>query len=112
MKEVLSHKENTFIEPSMKHSFKANKTFGHQETGKNLVLQNRFETMDVESNFTAHELPNRRENSTISNPSNNTNNSLSNNFSNKLNSTRLRTQVVINYNSENDNDYQKSKFVP
>ena len=63
MKEVLPHKENTFIEPSRKHSFKANKRFGNQETGKNLVLQNRYdETLDVESNFTAHELPNRREN--------------------------------------------------
>ena len=38
MKEVLLHKENTFIEPSRKHSFKANKRFRNQETDKNLVL--------------------------------------------------------------------------
>ena len=38
MKEVLPHKENTFIEPSRKHSFKANKRFRNQETDKNLVL--------------------------------------------------------------------------
>ena len=55
MKEVLPHKENTFIEPSRKHSFKGNKRFGNQEAGKNLVLENGFETLDVESNFTAHE---------------------------------------------------------
>ena len=65
----------------------------------------------MESNFTAHELPNRRENSSISNPSNNANNSLNNNFSNRLNSTRRRPQVAINQNPENDNDYQGSKFV-
>ena len=112
MKEVLPHKENTFIESSMKHSFKANKRFGNQKTGNNLVLQNHFETLDVESNFMAHELPNRRENLNISNPSNNANNSSNNIFSSKLNSTRGRTQVVINQNLENDNDYRKSKFVP
>ena len=111
MKEVLPHKENTFTEPSRKHSFKANKRFGNQETGKNLVLQNRFETLDVESDFTAHELPNRRQNSNISDPSNNANNSSNNNFSNKLNSTRQRPQVVINQNPENDNNYRKSKFL-
>ena len=111
MKEVLPHKENTLIKSSRKHSFKANKRFGNQETGKNLVLHNRFETLDAESNFTAHELPNRRENSNISNPTNNANNSLNNDFSNKLNSTRRQPQVVINQNPENDNDYRKSKFV-
>ena len=100
------------IEPSRKHSFKANKRFGNQETSKNLVLQNRFETLDVKSDFTAHELPNHRKNSNISNPSINANNSLNNNFSNKINSTRQRPQVVINRNPENDNDYRKSKFVP
>ena len=88
MKEVLPHKENTFIEPSRKHSFKANKRLSNQQTGKNVVFQNRFEILDVESNFTAHEIPNRRENLNISNPSKNANNSLSNNFSNKRNSTR------------------------
>ena len=112
MKVVLPHKENTLIKSSRKHSFKANKRFGNQETGKNLVLHNRFETLDAESNFTAHELPNRRENSNISNPTNNANNSLNNDFSNKLNSTRRQPQVVINQNPENDNDYRKSKFVP
>ena len=61
-KEVLPHKENTFIESSRKHNFKANKRFGNQKTGNNLVLQNRFEILDVEGNFMAHELPNRREN--------------------------------------------------
>ena len=65
----------------------------------------------MESNFTAHELPNRRENSSISNPSNNANNSLNNNFWNRLKSTRRRPQVAINQNPENDNDYQGSKFV-
>ena len=44
MNEVLPHKESTVIEPSRKHSFKAHKRHGNQETGKNLVLQNRFET--------------------------------------------------------------------
>ena len=112
MKEVLPHKKNTFIEPIRKHSFKANKRFRNQETDKNLVLQNRFETLDVESNFTAHEFRNCRENSNVSNLSNCTNNSLSNNFSSKLNSTRQRPQEVINQNPENDNDYRKSKFVP
>ena len=112
MKVVLPHKENTLIKSSRKHSFKANKRFGNQETGKNLVLHNRFETLDAESNFTAHELPNRRQNSNISNPTNNANNSLNNDFSNKLNSTRRQPQVVINQNPENDNDYRKSKFVP
>ena len=61
MKEVLPHKENTFIASSKKHSFKANKRFSNQKTANNLVLQNRFQTLDVESNFAAHELPNRRE---------------------------------------------------
>ena len=112
MKEVLPHKENTFIESSMKHSFKANKRFGNQKTGNNLILQNHFETLEVGSNFMAHELPNRRENLNISNPSNNANNFSNNIFSSKLNSTRARTQVVINQNLENDNDYRKSKFVP
>ena len=65
MKEVLSDKENTFIKPSRKHSFKAEKRFSNKEKGKNLVLQNRFETLDVESNFTAFELSNRRENSSF-----------------------------------------------
>ena len=65
MKEVLSDKENTFIKPSRKHSFKAEKRFSNQEKGKNLVLQNCFETLDVESNFTAFELSNRRENSSF-----------------------------------------------
>ena len=112
MKEVLPDKENTFIEPSRKHSFKANKRLSNQQTGKNVVFQNRFEILDVESNFTGHEIPNRRENLNISNPSKNANNSLSNNFSNKRNSTRWQAQVVINQNPENDNDYRKSKFVP
>ena len=100
MKDVLPHKENSFIEPNRKHSFKTNKRFGNQETGKNLVLQNRFETLDVKRNFTEHELPNHGEKSNISNSSNNANNSLNNNFSNKLNSTRRRSQVVINQNPE------------
>ena len=91
VKEVLPHKENSFIESSRKHSFKANKRFGNQKTGNNLVLQNRFETLEVESNFTAHELPNRRENLNISNPSNDANNSSNNNLSNKLNSTTTTT---------------------
>ena len=112
MKEVFPHKENTFIGFGKKYSFKAKKRFGNQKTGTNLVLQNRLETLDAESNFTVHELPNRRENLNISNPSNNANNSSNNNFSNKLNSTRQRPQVVINQNPENDNVYQKSKFVP
>ena len=77
-----------------------------------LLLQNDFETLDVESNFTAHKLPNRREDLSISNPSNNANNSLNNNFSNKLNSTRWQLQVVICQNLKNDNDYQKSTFAP
>ena len=110
VKEVLPHKENTFTESSMKHSFKANKRFGNQKTGNNLVLQICLETVDVESNFKAHELPNRRKNLNISNPSNNANNSSNNNFSNKLNSTRRRSQVVINQNPENDNHYRKSKL--
>ena len=75
-----------------------------------MVLQNRFQTLDVESNFTAYELPNRRENLNISNPSNNANNSSNNNFPIKLNSRRQRPQVVINQNPENNNDYRKSKF--
>ena len=104
MKEVLPHKENTFIESSRKCSFKANKRFGNQNKGNNLVLQNRFETLGVEVNFSVHGLPNRRENLNISNPSNNVNNSLNNNLSNKLNSTRRRPQVVINQNPENDNE--------
>ena len=54
VKEVLSHKENPFSESSEKHSFKANKRFGNQKTGNNLVLQNRFKTLDVVSSFTAH----------------------------------------------------------
>ena len=110
MKEVLPHKENTFIASSKKHSFKANKRFSNQKTGNNLVLQNRFQTLDVERNFAAHELPNRRENLNISNPSTNANNSSNNNFSIKVNSTRQRPQVVINQNPENDNNYQKSIF--
>ena len=110
MKEVFPHKENTFIGFGKKYSFKVKKRFGNQKTGTNLVLQNRFETLDAESNFTVHELPNRRENLNISNPSNNANNSSNNNFSNKLNSTRQRPQVVINQNPENDNNYQKSIF--
>ena len=61
-KEVLPHKENSFIESSRKHSFKAYKRFDNQKTGNNLVLQNRFETLDVKKNFIAHELPNRRGN--------------------------------------------------
>ena len=84
MKEVLPHKENTFIESSRKYSFKGNKRFGNPKTGKKLVLQNRFETLDVDSNFAAHELPNRRENLNISNPSNNANNSSNNNLSNLI----------------------------
>ena len=32
IKEVLPHKENTFIESSKKHSFKANKRFSNQKT--------------------------------------------------------------------------------
>ena len=112
VKEVLPHKENTFIESSRKHSFKANKRFRNQKTGNNLVLQNCFETLDVESNFTAHELPKRRQNLNISNPSSNANNSLNKNFSNKLNSARRRPQVVINQNPENNDNYRKSKFVP
>ena len=59
-----------------------------------------------------YELPNHRENSNISNLSNNAKNSSNNNFSNKLNSKRRLPQVVINQNSKNDYDYQKSKFVP
>ena len=62
VKEVLPRNENTFTEPSRKHSFKANERFGNQKTGNKLVLQNRFETLDVESNSTVHELPNRTEN--------------------------------------------------
>ena len=112
MKEVFPHKENTFIGFGKKYSFKAKKRFGNQKTGTNLVLQNHFETLDVKSNFTVYELPNRRENLNISIPSNNANSSSNNNFSNKLNSTKQRPQVVINQNPENDNDYQKSKFVP
>ena len=112
VKNALSHKENTSIEPSRKHDFNANKKFGNQKTGNNLVLQSRFETLDVESNFTAHESPNCRENLNISNPSNNANNSSNSIFSNKFNSTRWRPQAVINQNPENGNDYQKSKFVP
>ena len=112
VKEVLPHKENTFIETSRRHNFKANKKFGNQKAGRNLVLQNGFETLGVESNFTAHELPNRREKLNISNPSNNANNFWNNNLSNRLNSTRRRLQVVINQNPENDNDYRRSKLVP
>ena len=112
VKEVLPHKENTFIESSRKHSFKANKRFGNQKTGNNLVLQNRFEILDVESNFTAHQLSNHRENLNISNLSNNYKNSSNNNFSIKLNRPRQRQLVVINQNPGNDNKYQKSKFVP
>ena len=88
VKEVLPHKENTFSQSSQKHSFKANKRFGNQKTGNNLVLQNRFKTLDVVSSFTTHELSNCRENLNISNPSNNANNSSHNSFSNKLNSIR------------------------
>ena len=106
MKEVLPHKKTKHSE----HSFKANKKFGNQKIGNNLVLQNRFETPDVESNLTAYELPDYRENLYISNPSNNTNNSLNNNFSKKLNSTRQRPKVVINQSPGNNDDYQK--FVP
>ena len=112
VKQVLPHKENTVSESSQKHSFKANKRFGNQKTGNNLVLQNRFKTLDVVSSFTAHELSNCRENLNISNPSNNANNSSHDSFSNKLNSIRWRPQVVINQNPENNNNYQKSKFVP
>ena len=112
MAKVLAHKENTFIESSRKHSFKANRKFVNQKTGNKLVLQNCFETLDVERNLSAHELPNCRENLNISNPSNNAINSSNNNFSNKLNSTWRLTQALINQNLENDNDYQKSKFVP
>ena len=50
VKEVLPHKGNTSNESSRKHSFKVNKRFGNQKTGNNLVLQNRFEILDVESN--------------------------------------------------------------
>ena len=110
VKEVLPHKENTFIESSRKHSFKANKRFRNQKTGNNLVLQNCFETLDVESNFTAHGLPKRRETLNISNPSSNANNSMNKNFSNKLNSTRRRPQVVINQNPESNDNYRKSKL--
>ena len=56
VKEVLPHKGNTSNESSRKHSFKVNKRFGNQKTGNNLILQNRFEILDVESNLTAHEL--------------------------------------------------------
>ena len=80
MKGVLLHKVNTFIESSRKHSFKANKRFGNQKTGNNLILQNRFETLDVESNFTVHELQNRTENLNISISSNSANNSTNNNL--------------------------------
>ena len=66
----------------------------------------------MESNFTAHELQNCRENFNISYSSNNANNSSNNNLWNKLNSTRQRPQVAINQNPENDNDYRKSKFGP
>ena len=38
VKEVLLHKENTFIESSRKYSFKANKRFGNQKTANNLEL--------------------------------------------------------------------------
>ena len=38
VKEVLPHKEDTFIESSRKYSFKANKRFGNPKTGKKLVL--------------------------------------------------------------------------
>ena len=110
MKEVLPHKENTFVESSRKHSFKTSKRFRNQKTGNNLVLQNCFQTLDVESNFTAHELPKRRENLNISNPSSNANNSMNKNFSNKLNSTRRRPQVVINQNPESNDNYRKSKL--
>ena len=51
MKEILPDKENTFIEPSRKHSLKANRRLSNQETCKNLVFQNHFEIQDVESNF-------------------------------------------------------------
>ena len=112
VKEVLPHKENTFSQSSQKHSFKANKRFGNQKTGNNLVLQNRFKTLDVVTSFTTHELSNCRENLNISNPSNNANNSSHNIFSNKLNSIRWRSQVVINQNPENNNNYRKSKFAP
>ena len=112
MKEVLPHKESTFSQSSQKHSFKANKKFGNQKTGNNLVFQNRFKTLDVVSSFTTHELSNCRENLKISNPSNNANNSSHNSFSNKLNRIRWRPQVVINQNPENNNNYRKSKFVP
>ena len=86
--------------------------FGNQKAGNNLVLQNRFKTLDVVSSFTTHELSNCRENLNISNPSNNANNSSQNSFSNKLNGIRWRSQVVINQNPENNNNYRKSKFVP
>ena len=105
VKDVLPHKENTFTESSRKHSFKANEKFGNQKSSNYLLFRNHFETLDIESHFTAHESPNRRENLNISDPSNNANNSANNNFSNKLNSTRRRPQVAINQNPKNDNDH-------
>ena len=92
VKEVLPHKENIFTESSRKHGFKPNEKFGNQKSGNYLLFRNRFETLDMESHFTAHKLPNRREYLNISNPSNNANNSANNNFSNKFNSTRRRPQ--------------------
>ena len=92
VKEVLPHKENIFTESSRKNGFKPNEKFGNQKSGNYLLFRNRFETLDMESHFTAHKLPNRREYLNISNPSNNANNSANNNFSNKFNSTRRRPQ--------------------